>query len=208
MAEQYGLIDTLGLHILKQAFTDGRRWPGLSIAVNLSAVQIRMADFLPKLERLAAQTGARTRQFELEITESVLMTENAGISQTLATLRAMGYRLALDDFGTGYSSLSYLRRFPISKIKIDRSFVTPLPADTVAISLVRAIVDLAQALDLDIIAEGVETAGQRDSLALIGCNTVQGYLTGRPVAANDIDNLLAGNRPQQWRKPVVLTACA
>ena len=208
LAEQYGLIDALGLHILKQAFIDGRRWPGLNIAVNLSAVQIKMTDFLPKLERLAAQTGARTRQFELEITESVLMTDDASIPQTLAALRAMGYRLALDDFGTGYSSLSYLRRFPIDKIKIDRSFVTPLPADTVAVSLVRAIVDLAQALDLDIIAEGVETAGQRDSLALIGCNAVQGYLTGRPVWANEIDMLLAGTRLQQWRIPVVHAACA
>ncbi len=208
LAEQYGLIDPLGLHILKQAFIDGRRWPGLSIAVNLSAVQIRMADFLVKLERLAAQTGARTRQFELEITESVLMTDEVCIPRTLDALRAMGYRLALDDFGTGYSSLSYLRRFPIDKIKIDRSFVTPLPADTVAVSLVRAIVDLAQALELDIIAEGVETPGQRESLALIGCNAVQGYLTGRPVAATEIDRLLGSTRPQQWRKPVVLTACA
>ncbi len=208
LAEQYGLIEALGLSILKQAFTDGRRWPGLSIAVNLSAVQIRIADFLPKLERLAAQTGARTRQFELEITESVLMTDNAGISQTLAALRAMGYRLALDDFGTGYSSLSYLRRFPIDKIKIDRSFVTPLPADTVAVSLVRAIVDLAQALDLDIIAEGVETSGQLDSLALIGCDAVQGYLTGRPVSADEIDVLLSGSRPQHWREPANWAACA
>ena len=86
--------------------------------------------------------------------------------------------------------------------------MTPLPADTVAVSLVRAIVDLAQALDLDIIAEGVETPGQRDSLALIGCDAVQGYLTGRPVSAEEIDVLLTGNQPQHWHEPAELKACA
>ena len=204
LAETCGLIDELGFQILAQAFTDGERWPRLSVAVNLSAVQIRNPDFLPRLERLVADTAISTERYELEITETVLMADDSGIPQTLESLRAMGFRLALDDFGTGYSSLSYLRRFPLDKIKIDRSFVTPLPADKVSLSLVRTIVDLAHALDLDVIAEGVETPGQRDSLSSVGCETIQGYLTGRPVPAAEIDRLLTAASPHAQTAP----ACA
>ena len=189
IAEECGLIVELGLFTLRRTFEDSRRWPGLKIAVNVSANQIRMKDFVATVRALVDEFAVDPRRFELEITEGVLLGDDPTIHETLKQLRHMGFSLALDDFGTGYSSLSYLQRFPVTKIKIDRTFIANLGVDTESDAVVGAIVKLARALNLGVIAEGVETREQRDRLAAAGCGEVQGFLYSRAVPAGEIDRL-------------------
>ena len=201
IAEECGLIEALGDFTMHQAFTDSRRWPGLSVAVNVSAVQLRDQAFLSKITAMVKETRANPNQIELEITEGVLLVDDEIVHRTLAGLRSMGFSLALDDFGTGYSSLAYLRRYPIDKIKIDRSFVINLGIEKDAEALVGAIVKMARALDLDVIAEGVETDFQREGLRRAGCGNIQGFLFSRPIHSDDVEALLT-ERPVVggWRR--------
>jgi diguanylate cyclase (GGDEF)-like protein len=194
IAEESGLIDALGFFTLRRAFEDSKRWPGLKVAVNISATQLRMKDFAGKLSDAVAAAHVDPACFELEITEGVLLGDDPQTHETLRRIRTMGFALALDDFGTGYSSLSYLQRYPIDKIKIDRSFVTNLGIDLEADAVVAAIVRLARALHLDVIAEGVETTVQRTRLARAGCPDVQGFLFGKPSSVEAIDALVAAER--------------
>ncbi len=199
VAEECGLIDALGEFTLRRALADSRRWPGLRVAVNISAAQLRSHAFLGLIERVLADTQADPKMIELEITESLLLEENDRNARTLAQLRAMGFNLALDDFGTGYSSLAYLRRYPVDKIKIDRSFITNLGVEKEAEAVVGAIVNLARALDLEVIAEGVETEIQRIGLGRAGCSQIQGYIYAEPMPADAIEAYVAGfgERPAQ-----------
>jgi EAL domain-containing protein (putative c-di-GMP-specific phosphodiesterase class I) len=190
IAEECGLIDDLGMFTLRRAFEDSRRWESLRVAINVSASQLRLKDFAEKLSDLVWECKVDPRRFELEITEGVLLGDDVTTQETLRHLRQMGFSLALDDFGTGYSSLSYLQRYPVDKIKIDRSFITNLGADTEAEAVVGAIVKLARALKLSVIAEGVETLEQRERLTAVGCSEVQGFLYSKAVAADEIDELL------------------
>lgn len=191
IAEESGLIEAIGRFTLREAFQTSHRLPGLRIAVNVSAVQVRARDFVAQLAGLLSQTGADPGRFELEITEGLLLGDDPAIRQTLQGMRDLGFRIALDDFGTGYSSLSYLQRYPIDKIKIDRSFITNLGADKSADAVVSAIVRLARALRLDVIAEGVETETQLLRLRAAGCGDVQGYLCGRPMPFDQLVQCLA-----------------
>ncbi|MBI1340354.1 EAL domain-containing protein [bacterium] len=191
IAEESGLIDALGAYVLRRAFLDSRRLPNLRIAVNVSATQIRKKDFALNLAELVDETGVDPSRFELEITEEVLLGDDPMIRATLETVRRLGFRIALDDFGTGYSSLSYLQRYPIDKIKIDRSFIANLGAERNADAVVGAIVRLARALNLDVIAEGVETESQRLRVQAAGCGDIQGYLPGRPAPIEEILRLAA-----------------
>ena len=191
LAEDCGLIDALGQLVMRRAFEDSRRWKGLKVAVNVSALQMRQADFPDQVAMLLRETGARAEGIELEITEGALLGDDETTHRAIGRLREMGFSLALDDFGTGYSSLSYLRRYPIDKIKIDRSFITPLGEDKEAGAVVAAIVRLAKALRLSVIAEGVETDEQRQQLKEIGCAQAQGFLFSAPVPADRIDALVA-----------------
>ena len=145
-----------------------------------------MPGYVGSVDDLVTELGVDPRHFELEITEGVLVDNNAEMRHTLQTLHGMGFSIALDDFGTGYSSLSYLARFPIDKIKVDRSFVCRLPDDRQAYLIIRAIVQLAKALEMHVIAEGVETLAQQELLSLAGCTRTQGYLKGRPMPADMI----------------------
>jgi diguanylate cyclase (GGDEF)-like protein len=190
IAEECGLIEELGFFTLRRAFEDSRRWPDVRIAINVSATQLRMKSFVPRLRDLVAETGINPSKFELEITEGVLLGDDPQTHATLREVRDLGFTLALDDFGTGYSSLSYLQRYPVDKIKIDRSFVAHLGVDKEGEAVVAAIVRLARALHLSVIAEGVETNEQRLRLARAGCSEVQGYLFGRPSPPDVIDQLL------------------
>jgi EAL domain-containing protein (putative c-di-GMP-specific phosphodiesterase class I) len=176
---------------MRQAFRDSLRWRGVKVAVNVSALQMKQADFSDEVEALLIETGADPRGMELEITEGALLGDDETTHQAIGRLRAMGFSLALDDFGTGYSSLSYLRRYPIDKIKIDRSFITPLGDDKEAGAVVAAIVRLAKALHLSVIAEGVETDVQRRCLREMGCAQAQGFLFSAAVPAEAIDALMA-----------------
>lgn len=191
LAEECGLIEALGRFTLERAFRDSLAWPKLRVAVNVSAVQLRSSGLPNLLAELLAETGADPRRIELEITEGILMTDDVQTHQLLARIRAMGFSLALDDFGTGYSSLSYLRRYPVDKIKIDRSFISNLGVDNDAEAVVEAIVRLAKALQLKVMGEGVETDMQRESLLKAGCGSFQGFLYSKPVGFEQVSTLLA-----------------
>jgi diguanylate cyclase (GGDEF)-like protein len=191
IAEECGLIIDLGMFVLRRAFEDSKRWKNLKVAVNISPKQLRMKDFAQRVLALAKEIGVEPSRFELEITEGYLLADDPDTTGILNRLRDEGFELALDDFGTGYSSLSYLQRYPINRIKIDRSFVANLGIASQAEEFITAIVRLARALNLSVIAEGVETKSQHSRLTYAGCSDMQGYLFGRPVPAEEIDKLVA-----------------
>ncbi|AEH89720.1 putative bifunctional diguanylate cyclase/phosphodiesterase [Mesorhizobium opportunistum] len=196
VAEDTGLIVPLGEWALRKACAAAAGWPpGLRIAVNVSAVQLRSDGFARSVISALAFSGVSAGQLELEITETVLMDESKAVLKALRQLRDLGIRIALDDFGTGYSSLGYLRRFPVDKIKIDRSFIRDLGnRDTAAI--VRTIIGLGTELGIVVTAEGVETEVQLDMLRHNGCTEAQGYLIGVPSKAADIQRLLKSRAPR------------
>ena len=202
LAEDCGLIEDLGRMVMLKAMHDSLRWPALKVAINVSATQLRRPGFTETVQDLLSEAGAHAGQIELEITEGVLLGDDETTCRALAELRGLGFSLALDDFGTGYSSLSYLRRYPIDKIKIDRSFIIPLGEDLEAAAVVGAIVRLARALRLTVIAEGVETEGQREILRSCGCGQSQGFLFSPPVSADAIDGLAKrGRHPMPLFEP-------
>lgn len=189
-AEETGLIVQLGDWALRKACTAAAGWPhAMRIAVNVSAVQIKSDTFARSVISALAFSGVPANRLELEITETVLMDESDTVLKTLRQLRDLGIRIALDDFGTGYSSLGYLRRFPVDKIKIDRSFIRDIDnRDTAAI--VRTVIGLGAQLGITVTAEGVETEAQLDMLREAGCVEAQGYLIGVPSKAAEINRLL------------------
>ncbi|MDX2273293.1 MAG: EAL domain-containing protein [Cyanobacteriota bacterium] len=195
IAEDSDLILSIGEWVLRTACQQFRRWkqaglPPVSIAVNLSARQFRQPHLVEVIHQIIAETEMDISYLELELTESILM-EN--IEQAIAIteqLHQMGIRLALDDFGTGYSSLNYLRRFPIHTLKIDQSFVRNLPQEASDAAIAKAIIALGQSLDLQITAEGVETAEQFHYLRSQGCDDVQGYFFSRPLPAEQVMDIL------------------
>jgi EAL domain-containing protein (putative c-di-GMP-specific phosphodiesterase class I) len=170
---------------------EGCRWGtyigaerGLQIAVNLSPRQFTDPNLPAVVARALKDTGLPSNLLELEITESLAMQQTDATLATLQKLKRLGVSIAIDVFGTGYSSLAYLKRFPVDKLKIDRSFVADLPQDRDQVAIVLAIVALAHALQIRVVAEGVETEAQREFLAGCGCDFIQGYLVGRPVDAD------------------------
>jgi len=190
MAEERGLIIPLGEWVLRRACRDGKRWPGLRIAVNVSPIQFRHRDFVGKVVEALEETGFDATRLELELTEGVVVEDADAAEAAMMELRALGVHLALDDFGTGYSSLIYLRRFAFDKIKIDRSFLESMEATGESAILVHSIVHLGRALGLTVTAEGVETKEQHRFLQALGCHQLQGYLFSRPIPAEDVDVLL------------------
>lgn len=192
-AEEGGLIAALGAHVLRSACREAAGWAKpLRIAVNLSPLEFE-SDELPGLvEAVLNETGLDPDRLELEITEGVMVTDAVRAMTTLSRLRALGVRIALDDFGTGYSSLSYLHRFPLTTLKIDRSFVATLGVTLEAAAITRAVIQLGHALGIEVIAEGVETPEQLDFLICEGCDLAQGYLLGRPLDAAAYAHLTGG----------------
>jgi len=186
LAESCGLIGQVGAAVFRRACYDSLRWSGLEVSVNVSAIQLSNPGFVDEMVATLAETGARADVFVLEITETALLKDSDGVHDALRRLKRLGFRLALDDFGTGYASLGYLRRHPIDKLKIDRSFVSSLPGNGESLAVARAIVSLAKSLGLKTTAEGVETQTQFDALVRLGCHEFQGYLLGRPVPADAI----------------------
>ena len=202
LAEETGLIVPIGEWVLREALAESATWPtDLSVAVNVSAVQLRGGEILRQVIAALSASGFDPTRLELEITETMLIENEAQCLDVLHRLRSLGVRIALDDFGTGYSSLNYLRSFPFDKIKIDRCFVTDLsdrstdPGDSAAI--VGAVLDLAGKLHMATIAEGVEDQSQLDRLRAQGCGQVQGWLTGRAMPACDLRIVRTGSRRPQ-----------
>lgn len=185
VAEETGLIFSIGEWVLREACRQAMQWPDhIRVAVNVSPLQFRNSGFLTIVMQALAKSGLAPHRLEIEITESVFLDGADGVVEILHKLRSLGVRIALDDFGTGYSSLAYLRSFPFDKIKIDRSFVINVAEDDDAAAIVRAIVDLATALRMETTAEGVEDKGQLAKLRDQGCSSIQGYLFSRPLDAD------------------------
>jgi EAL domain-containing protein (putative c-di-GMP-specific phosphodiesterase class I) len=191
-AEENGLIVELGEWSLRRACSDAATWPEeLSVAVNLSPLQLRSRRLVRSVVHALAESGLPVGRLELEITESVLLQEEPESRANLAQLKNLGVAIAMDDFGTGYSSLSSLHRFSFDKIKIDRSFVSDLADGSGALAIVRAVTSLASSLGMVVTAEGVETAEQLARLRAEGCHEVQGFLFGVPRPAGEAADALA-----------------
>ncbi|PPE68365.1 EAL domain-containing protein [Caldimonas thermodepolymerans] len=194
VAEESGFIVPLGEWVLTEAVRQAAQWHrrglDLVVAVNVSAVQFQRSNFVERVAAIIAAAGLPARNLELELTESILIQDADEALLRLNALAALGVRLAIDDFGTGYSSLGYLKRFPLRKLKIDRSFIQGLPADESDAGIVRSIVYLARALRLSLIAEGVETEAQRQFLLQAGCDEFQGFLFSPAVESAAFDALL------------------
>jgi diguanylate cyclase (GGDEF)-like protein len=190
VAEETGLIVPLGGWVFRQACLASRSWPGLFVAVNLSPVQFRSAEFFPTLMRTLRATGADPRSIQLEVTERLLLDDGEDVQETIAKLRAAGFTIVLDDFGTGYSSLSYLRKFVVDKIKIDGSFVRHLEDSPDSRAIVAAVLAMGEAIGVTVTAEGVETADQKKFLELAGCKEMQGHYFAAAMPADDVAPLL------------------
>ncbi len=187
LAETLGLIIPIGHWVYQTAFTEAMNWPDdVGIAVNLSPAQFRDESLIDTLNELMAQTGLKPQRLVLEITEGLLLQDSSWVVNTMTRLRQLGVRLKLDDFGTGNSSLGYLRQFPFDGIKIDKMFVQDMVEQPQAHAIVAAILAISEALNLNVVAEGVETQEQLQALQKLRCPYVQGYLTGRPQPARDI----------------------
>ena len=199
LAEETGLIVPIGEWVLATACArtkvwQGRALPRLSVAVNLSARQFGDSQLLGKLTRIIHASGLDPALLELEITESVVMSHAERAVAVLNEMKSLGVQIAMDDFGTGYSSLAYLKRFPIDILKVDRSFVRDIPADSGDMKITRAIIAMAHSLKLKVVAEGVETAEQLQFLSDQSCDAVQGYFLYKPLKEEDVANALRLNR--------------
>ncbi|OGI55053.1 MAG: hypothetical protein A3D32_08910 [Candidatus Muproteobacteria bacterium RIFCSPHIGHO2_02_FULL_60_13] len=198
LAEEIGLIIPIGEWVLKTACAQIKAWhntgfPALQVAVNLSSKQLRDKNLIAAVRQALTESGLEARYLDMELTESVLMQDMELATSILKELKTVGISFSLDDFGTGYSSLSYLKRFPIDYLKIDRSFVRDITTDAVGAGLVKAIIAMANVLNIKVIAEGVETYEQQEFLRSHGCDITQGYFCSKPLAAQDFTELL-----QDW----------
>jgi diguanylate cyclase (GGDEF)-like protein len=201
VAEETGLIEEIGMWVMQRACSEAREWlklnpdPEFYLAVNVSMRQFKGGFDKPQLQRLLHKTGFPADRLLLEITETVLMDDDARTNEVLTEFRDMGVRLAVDDFGTGFSALSYLRKFPVSTLKIDRSFISDINLSSSHRNLVEAIIAMAHGLDLKTVAEGVENAEQAELLTQLNCDMVQGFHYSRAVPASEIKKLFSNGRP-------------
>jgi diguanylate cyclase (GGDEF)-like protein/PAS domain S-box-containing protein len=192
-AEESGLIVPIGKWVLQSACAQLVQWAArpdlahLTIAVNISARQLKLPNFVAEVLAVIDQSGANANQIKLELTESLLLDDVEDVIAKMAKLKSHGVHFSLDDFGTGYSSLAYLKRLPLNQLKIDQSFVRDILVDTNDAAIAKMVIALAETLELSVIAEGVETTEQRDVLANLGCYSYQGYLYGRPMPIADFE---------------------
>jgi diguanylate cyclase (GGDEF)-like protein len=194
IAEETGLIIPLGEWVMRTACAEAATWPqSISVAINLSPVQFRDRTLVSSIVEVLRSTDMAPERLELEVTEGVLLSDEVRTLDTLNQLKALNVRISMDDFGTGYSSLSYLRKFPFDKIKIDQSFVRQVPHDAESSAIVRAIITMAKSLGMSTTVEGVETRDQFDFSVAAGCDTIQGYLLGRPLDRIGLASQIAAN---------------
>lgn len=206
LLEETGLIVPVGEWVLQTAcrFNQALQRAGLPpirVAVNLSARQFRDKSLISIVARVLRETGQAPQSLDLEITESLLMENVSVATETLKTLRGMGVYISMDDFGTGYSSIAYLKRFTITGIKIDQSFVRDILTDSGAVALVQGIIAMANALHLEVVAEGVETKEQLTLLRNQGCYQAQGYLVARPLPSAGVEQWLRQHHHQTFAAP-------
>jgi len=203
IAEESGLIVPIGRWVMKQGCDRARAWrdaglPSVRMAINTSAVELRSKDFVSDVRAMLQETGLDPGDLELELTETFLLQNANSTEAVLESLKDIGVQLALDDFGTGYASLSHLRRFPIDTLKIDRSFVRDITMDSDDASIVRAVISMGKSLDMQVVAEGVETSEQFDFLRQQGCPEGQGYYFSEPIVAAEFARTL-DRRPSGQR---------
>ena len=201
IAENSGLIIPIGEWVLRTACSQARKWQdegllAVPVAVNVSAVQFRQEDFCELIGRVLWETGLAPQYLEMELTESLLLSNTHVTLSVLQNLRAMGLKLAIDDFGTGYSSLSYLRQFPVSKLKIDRSFIRDVAVNPDDAAITTAIIGMAKSLNLKVIAEGVEDEAQMSFLRARQCDEIQGYYFSKPLVVEKVADKLRGDHPE------------
>jgi EAL domain-containing protein (putative c-di-GMP-specific phosphodiesterase class I) len=197
IAEETGMIVPIGDWVLTEACRHGQALrdaghAGLRVAVNLSVRQLYDDGLAMRVSGALERTGFPPENLELEITESMVMRDAEGAIKVLQGLRDTGVRIAIDDFGTGYSSLAYLKRFPIDCVKIDRSFIRDLPDDRDDASITRSIIAMAHNMNLEVVAEGVETVPQLEFLHAYGCDEIQGFLFSKPLGAAAFEQFLDG----------------
>ncbi|MGB7847064.1 MAG: EAL domain-containing protein [Candidatus Acidiferrum sp.] len=209
IAENSGLIVPIGEWVLRTACYQARKWqdeglPAMTIAVNVSAVQFRQEGFCELIKKVLHETGLASRYLELELTESLLLANADVMLSVVRELKAMGLKLAIDDFGTGYSSLSYLKQFPVSKLKIDRSFVRDVGVNPDDAGITTAIISMAKSLHLKVIAEGVETEAQLSFLQTHHCDEIQGYYFSRPLTVDKVADKLRGKISERCDQPEIL----
>jgi EAL domain-containing protein (putative c-di-GMP-specific phosphodiesterase class I) len=195
VAEQRGLIRQIGKWVLREAVRQNKAWqdagiPPVVLAVNISSIEFRQKDFAVEVERVLGESGLEPRYLAFELTESMLMGDIAEMERTLHALKALGVGLAIDDFGTGHSSLMHLKRLPIDRIKIDRTFVRDLPGDADDLAITGAIIDLARNMKITSIAEGVDRPEQLEFLRKRGCDEAQGFLFCRSMPPDQVASWL------------------
>ena len=205
LAEELGLINSIGQWVIDRACEDAARWAegGLgkvSLAINVAKPQFVAGDLCAALARAIRANGLSADQLVVEFTESMLMDDVPGCLAVMNELRQLGVTLSIDDFGTGYSSLSYLKRFPLNELKIDRSFVADLPGAHADVAIVRTVIELGHSLGMSVLAEGVETPAQLESLRLLGCDHYQGYHFSGPLPAERFEALLAAQPAVSGRR--------
>ncbi len=197
LAEQNGMIVEIGAWTLREACREAASWPvPFQVGVNLSPVQFRYGDLAGLLHLILIETGLSPTRLELEITEGVIFDDPSRALSILRRLKSLGVKVAMDDFGTGYASMSSLRSFPFDKIKIDQSFISGVESNPPSAAIVRSIIGLGKALDIPVIAEGVETEGERAFLMREGCAEIQGFLIGRPCPIASYAELISGTGTQ------------
>ena len=197
-AEENRLIVILGEMVFKKALYQLQAWKNQKLfegkmAINISGVQMEEENFVQRIESIRQEINVDASSIELEVTESYVMTKATSSIPMLQELKDLGYSIAVDDFGTGYSSLSYLKQLPLQKLKIDRSFIKDLPYDYEDRAILRAIVDLAKGLKLEVLAEGVEEEEQKDFLLKNGCKMAQGFLFAKPMSVEACEEYLRQN---------------
>jgi EAL domain-containing protein (putative c-di-GMP-specific phosphodiesterase class I) len=192
LAEETGLIVSLGEWVVRTACAEAVTWPeDINVAVNLSPLQFKQDDLVPVVVNALAASGLSPHRLELEITESVLLDDTQRVLEMLRGLRDFGIRISMDDFGTGYASLKNLRSFPFSKIKVDQSFIQGLGKDPQCFTIVQTIAALGAGLNITTTAEGVETQDQLDWVRVLGISEVQGFYLSKPLAMDDLREVLA-----------------
>ncbi len=191
VAEETGLINAIGLWVLRQACNDALSWNGIKLSVNISAAQLRNPEFPIQLGQIMEETGFPPELLELEITETSLVLDPAVAERSLEVIRSFGVNVALDDFGTGYASIGFLRQFRFEKLKLDRSLVIDSTEDESSRAMMLSSISMARALGMNVTAEGVETEDQADMVRSAGCDQIQGWLYYRPMPAAEIEQHLS-----------------